>query len=451
MELLEIITLALVICGTCLIFLLLWKKSHTAGRLPPGPTPLPIIGNMLQLNPKDIPASLSKVRGFGSGAGHLQALSQTTVGRQSHLNLSWFSSWRHEALINQGDKFLGRGCFPIIDDIQKGYAQPFDPKFILACAPCNVICSILFNERFQYKNETFLFLMDLLNENFKEVNSHWIQTYNLWPTLIRYLPGKHRVFSKRLNDLKYFILEKVKEHQESWDPNNPRDFIDCFLSKMEQEKLNPESEFNLENLATCGTGLFSAGTETTSITLRFGLLLLLKHPEVEAKVHEEIDRVIGRNLSPSMKDRGKLPYTEATLHEIQRYITLLPSNMPHAVTQDTKFRQYVIPKGTTVLPSLSSILLDCKEFPNPERFDPGHFLDKNGCFKKTDYFVPFSLGKRACVGESLALMELFLFFTTILQNFSLEPLVDPKELDTKPIATGFINIPPPYELRLIPR
>uniref|UniRef100_A0A8C8ZK34 Cytochrome P450 n=1 Tax=Prolemur simus TaxID=1328070 RepID=A0A8C8ZK34_PROSS len=491
---LEIITLALVICGTCLIFLLLWKKSHTAGRLPPGPTPLPIIGNMLQLNPKDIPASLSKVRGFEYGPVYT-----VYFGPRPAVILHGYEVVK-EALINQGDKFLGRGCFPIIDDIQKGYgllfsngerweqmrrfslmtlrnfgmgkrsmeekvqeearclmeefrkteSQPFDPKFILACAPCNVICSILFNERFQYKNETFLFLMDLLNENFKEVNSHWIQTYNLWPTLIRYLPGKHRVFSKRLNDLKYFILEKVKEHQESWDPNNPRDFIDCFLSKMEQ-KNKPKSEFNLENLATCGTGLFSAGTETTSITLRFGLLLLLKHPEVEAKVHEEIDRVIGRNLSPSMKDRGKLPYTEATLHEIQRYITLLPSNMPHAVTQDTKFRQYVIPKGTTVLPSLSSILLDCKEFPNPERFDPGHFLDKNGCFKKTDYFVPFSLGKRACVGESLALMELFLFFTTILQNFSLEPLVDPKELDTKPIATGFINIPPPYELRLIPR
>uniref|UniRef100_A0A8C9DL95 Cytochrome P450 n=1 Tax=Prolemur simus TaxID=1328070 RepID=A0A8C9DL95_PROSS len=246
-----------------------------------------------------------------------------------------------EALINQGDKFLGRGCFPIIDDIQKGYG-------------------LLFSNGERWEQMRRFSLMTLRNFGM----------------------GKRS------------MEEKVQEE------------------------------------ARC---------------------LMEEFRKTESKVHEEIDRVIGRNLSPSMKDRGKLPYTEATLHEIQRYITLLPSNMPHAVTQDTKFRQYVIPKGTTVLPSLSSILLDCKEFPNPERFDPGHFLDKNGCFKKTDYFVPFSLGKRACVGESLALMELFLFFTTILQNFSLEPLVDPKELDTKPIATGFINIPPPYELRLIPR
>lgn len=63
-----------------------------------------------------------------------------------------------------------------------------------------------------------------------------------------------------------------------------------------------------------------------------------------AKVHEEIDRVIGRNQIPCMKDKMRLPYTEAVVHEIQRYIALLPSSLPHAVIRDTKFRQYVIPK-----------------------------------------------------------------------------------------------------------
>ncbi|XP_013361683.1 PREDICTED: cytochrome P450 2C23-like [Chinchilla lanigera] len=494
MELLGVTTLALVISVSCLILLFVWTKSHKAVRLPPGPAPLPVIGNMLQLNLKDVPASLSKL------AKEYGPVYTLYLGPRRTVVLCGYNVVK-EALINQGDEFLGRGHFPIIDEAQKGYGlifshgerwklmrrfslmtlrnfgmgkrsieervqqearclvkelrktegQPFDPTFALSCAPCNVICSILFNEHFQYKDEKFLTLMDLLNENFKQVNSRWCQMYNLWPILIKYLPGKHKEFSKRLYDVKNFILEKVKEHQESLDPDNPRDYIDCFLSKMEQEKDNPESEFELENLAVCGSNLFTAGTETTSITLRFGLLLLMKHPEVEAKVHEEIDRVIGRNQSPSMKDKMKLPYTEAVLHEIQRYITLFPSNLPHAVTRDTKFRQYVIPKGTTVLPLLSSVLMDCQEFPNPEKFDPGHFLDENGSFRKTDYFVPFSLGKRACVGESLARMQLFLFITSILQNFSLKSLVEPKEIDTKPITTGFVNIPPPYKLCLIPR
>ncbi|XP_070415477.1 cytochrome P450 2C23-like isoform X1 [Equus przewalskii] len=495
MELLGIsTTLPLVICVTCLVFLFVWKKSYGWGRLPPGPNPLPIIGNLMQLNLKNLPASLSKM------AKEYGPVYTLYFGPQLTVVLHGYEVVK-EALIDQADEFLGRGRFPIIEDNQKGHgilfsngetwkqmrrfslmtlrnfgmgkrsieervqeearclveelrkmeAQPFDPVFVFACAPCNVICSILFNERFHYKNETFLSLMYLLTENFKQISSPWNQIYNLWPTLIRHLPGEHKAFSKRLDGVKNFILEKVKAHQESLDPNNPRDYIDCFLSKMEQEKHKPESEFNLENLAVCGSNLFTAGTETTSSTLRWGLLLLMKHPEVEAKVHEEIDRVIGRNQSPCMKDKMRLPYTEAVLHEIQRYITLLPSDLPHAVTRDTKFRNYVIPKGTTVLPLLSSVLFDCKEFPNPEKFDPGHFLDKNGSFRKTEYFVPFSLGKRACAGEGLARMELFLFFTTILQNFCLKPLVEPKEIDTTPVVTGLLNIPPPYKLCLIPR
>lgn len=339
----------------------------------------------------------------------------------------------------------------LVEELKKTEAQPFDPTFILACAPCNVICSILFNERFQYKDQTFLTLMNLLNKNFREVNSIWCQMYNLWPKFMKYIPGKHKEFSKRLDDVKNFILEKVKEHQESLDPVNPRDYVDCFLSKVEEEKHNQKSEFDLENLAVCGSNLFTAGTETTSTTLRFGLLLLMKHPEVQDRVHEELDRVIGRHQPPSMADKVKLPYTDAMVHEIQRYITLLPSSLPHAVVRDTKFRHYVIPKGTAVFPLLSSILSDHKEFPNPEKFDPGHFLDKNGCFKKTDYFVPFSLGKRSCAGESLARMELFLFFTAILQKFSLKPLVEPRDLDIKPVVTGLINVPPPYKLCLVPR
>lgn len=494
MELSGITTIALVISVVCLTFLSVWTKRRTGGKLPPGPTPLPIVGNLLQLNLKDLPASFCKL------AKEYGPIYTLYLGPRPTVVLHGYDVVK-EALINQGDEFLGRGVLPVVEDSANGYgiifshgerwkvmrrftlmtlrnfgmgkrsleervqkeaqclvkelrkmeAQPFDPTFILGCAPCNVICSILFNEHFQYKDKTFLTLMNILNKNFYEINSLWCQMYNLWPKVMKYIPGKHQDFMRRVKDIKTFILEKVKEHQKTLDPANPRDYIDCFLSKQEEEKHNPESEFDLENLAICGSNLFVAGTETTSTTLRYGLLLLMKYPEVEAKVHEEIDRVIGRHRPPSMQDRMKLPYTDAVLHEIQRYIDLIPSSVPHSVIKDTKFRHYVIPKDTAVFPLLSSILSDHKEFANAEKFDPGHFLDKNGCFKKTDYFVPFSLGKRSCVGESLARMELFLFITTILQNFSLKSLVDPKELDIKPKTSGIFNIPPSYKLCLIPR
>ncbi|XP_058528018.1 cytochrome P450 2C30-like [Ochotona princeps] len=141
-----------------------------------------------------------------------------------------------------------------------------------------------------------------------------------------------------------------------------------------------------------------------------------------------------------------MPYMDTVIHEIQRYIDLIPNTLSLSVTQNIQFRGYHIPKGTEILPSLTSVLYDEKEFPNPEKFDPGHFLDASGNFKKSDYFMPFSTGKRACVGEGLALMELVLILTTILQHFTLKPLVDPKAIDPTPVDNGFISVPPSYEI-----
>ncbi|XP_045217170.2 cytochrome P450 2C3 isoform X2 [Macaca fascicularis] len=432
----------LVICLSCLILLSLWNRSYAKGKLPPGPTPLPVIGNILQLNTKNISKSISMLaKDYGPVLTVYFGMKPTVV-------LHGYEAIK-EALIDQGEVFSGRGSFPVAEKITQGFASPCDPTFLLGCVPCNVISSIIFQNRFDYRDQKFLTLMKYFNENFETVSSPWIQLYNAFPFL-RVLPGSHNVIFKNFALQRSFILEKVKEHQESLDINNPRDFIDYFLIRMEKEKHNKESEFTMDNLVATIWDMFSAGTETTSTTMRYGLLLLLKHPEISAKVREEIDHVVGKNRSVCMQDRSRMPYTDAVVHEIQRYIDLIPTSVPHAVTQDIRFREYLIPKGTTILTDLTSVLYDDKEFPNPEKFDPGHFLDESGNFKKSDYFMAFSAGKRICAGEGLARMELFLILTTILQNFTLKPLVDPKDIDTTPVHKGFGTIPPFYELCFIP-
>ncbi|XP_049711280.1 cytochrome P450 2C19-like isoform X2 [Elephas maximus indicus] len=428
------LVVVLVLCLSSLLLFSLWKQSYGKGKLPPGPTPLPIIGNILQLDMKDISNSMSN---FSKTYGPVFTL---YLGMKPTVVLHGYEAIK-EALIDQGEEFSGRGHFAVaertnkefgvvfsngkiwketrrfslmtlrnfgmgkrslenrvqeearclVEELRKTKALPCDPTFILACAPCNVICSIIFQNRFEYTDQHFLNLIGILNENTEILSTPWMQ-----------------------------------------------------------EKHNQQSEFITENLLATIADLFGAGTETTSTTLRYGLLLLLKHPEVTAKVQEEIDRVIGRHRSPCVQDRGSMPYTNAVIHEILRYIDLIPLSLPHAVTHDIKFRDYIIPKGMTILTSLSSVLYDKKEFSNPEMFDPGHFLDASGNFMKSDYFMAFSAGKRICLGEGLARMEIFLFLTTILQKFTLKSLVDPKHIDTTPVVNGFASLPPLYQLCFIP-
>nr|XP_060623081.1 cytochrome P450 2G1-like [Anolis sagrei ordinatus] len=280
--------------------------------------------------------------------------------------------------------------------------------------------------------------------------SLFVQFYDIYSNYLNYIPG---IYSKIYDcmDIKLFIAKRIKKNQETLDPNFPRDYIDCFLIQMEKEKDNPGSEFIMENLVASILSLIFGGTETGSSTFRYGFLLLMKYPEVQEKVHEEIDRVIGPNRVPNIEDRRQMPYTDAVIHEVQRYSDVIPMNVAHMVTRDTEFRGYHIPKGMMVLPLLSSVLHDPTMFKYPNAFNPENFLDEYGCFKMNDAFVPFSSGKRICLGESLARMELFLFFTTILQNFQLKSLVPPEDIDLTFQESGFANIPPFYQLSVIPR
>uniref|UniRef100_A0A8D2E3G1 unspecific monooxygenase n=1 Tax=Sciurus vulgaris TaxID=55149 RepID=A0A8D2E3G1_SCIVU len=476
LQVLGVWAVVLVISLSCLLLLSLWRQRSGRGKLPPGPMPLPILGNILQIDGKNISKSLTNVSKVYGPVFTLY------LGMRPTVVLHGYEAVK-EALIDHGEVFSGRGnsALPhlgvvftngnrwremrrfslmtlrnlgmgkrsiedriqeeagcLVEELRKTKSSPCDPTFILGCAPCNVISSIIFHSRFDYEDLHFLKFIQKLNENQEILSSAWIQVCNNFPVLMDYFPGSHKTFFKNVGDMKEYFLEKIKEHQEFLDMNSPRDIIDCFLIKMEEVALILVND------------LFAAGTETTSTTLRYGLLHLLKNPEVTEKVQEEIDHVIGRHRSPCMQDKSSMPYTEAVLHEIQRHIDLVPTSLPHTVNCDTKFRNYFIPKGTTIITSLTSVLHDSKEFPNPEKFDPGHFLDKNGKFKKSNYFMPFSTGKRACAGEGLARMELFLFLTTILQNFHLKSVVDPKDLDTTPVSKGLVSVPPAYQICFIP-
>ncbi|XP_062987362.1 cytochrome P450 2C31-like [Elgaria multicarinata webbii] len=488
-------SLFLLLCATCLFFFSSCRKKASGHeRLPPGPQPLPWLGNLLQLDTRNFPESVERLSQRYGPVFSLSLGSQRAVVLYGHEVTT-------EALLARGDDFGARGTTPILDktadgtgigfsngetwkklrqfavttlhNLEKGprslekliqeeagflverlrdtRGRPFDPTRFLSQTTTNILCSVAFGSRFDYEDEDFQRFVHLLEENAHLQSCTMTKLYNIFPAILDYFPGSHKKIFKNTNELKHFISRSAKMHQETLQPNNPRDFIDAFLIKMEQEKQNSWSVFDLQSLVRSTLDLFVAGAESTSLILKYALLVLMKYPEVEEKILQEIDHVIGRTQSPCMADLNKMPYTDAVVHEIHRSMALVPLNVPHAVTKDTFFRGYLIPKGTTIFPALKPSLYDSREFPNPQQFDPAHFLDEKGSLRKSEFFIPFSTGKRACVGKRLASMAIFVSLTSILQHFTLKPLVSPEDLDLSPAAGFLTTAPKPYQLSVASR
>ncbi|XP_054319718.2 cytochrome P450 2A13 [Pongo pygmaeus] len=489
-----LLLVTLLACLTVMVLMSVWQQRKSKGKLPPGPTPLPFIGNYLQLNTEQMYNSLMKI------SERYGPVFTIHLGPRRVVVLCGHDAVK-EALVDQAEEFSGRGEQATFNWLFKGYGVVFsngerakqlrrfsiatlrdfgvgkrgieeriqeeagfliealwgthganiDPTFFLSRTVSNVISSIVFGDRFDYEDKEFLSLLRMMLGSFQFTATSTGQLYEMFSSVMKHVPGPQQQAFKELQGLEDFIAKKVEHNQRTLDPNSPRDFIDSFLIRMQEEEKNPNTEFYLKNLVMTTLNLFFAGTETVSTTLRYGFLLLMKHPEVEAKVHEEINRVIGKNRQPKFEDRAKMPYTEAVIHEIQRCGDMLPMGVARRVNKDTKFRDFFLPKGTEVFPMLGSVLRDPRFFSNPQDFYPQHFLDEKGQFKKSDAFVPFSIGKRYCFGEGLARMELFLFFTTIMQNFRFKSPQSPKDIDVSPKHVGFATIPRNYTMSFLPR
>ncbi|XP_073404789.1 cytochrome P450 2B11-like [Dendrobates tinctorius] len=487
-------TTILLLVLLCLVWTIWIKGNAKDGlHLPPGPRPLPVIGNVLQIRPLKFLFSLKQ---FQEKYGPIFTI---YFGSRPTVVLCGYNAVK-EALIDNKDAFSGRGMMPVPDYVLKGYGiigsngdrwkqmrrfalttlrnfgmgkrsieeriqeeakflleefsktegKMFDPTFFLSCAASNIICSVLFGKRFSYKDERFLSLLKNITGTLRFMNSVWGLLFFYLNGLMQRIPGPHHNGIQHLFDLKAFIQEEVKESVNTLNPNATRHFIDCFLVKMQQEKQNPTSEFHNENLVGSALNLFFGGTETTSTTLRYGFLALLKYPEIQAKIQDEIYRVIG-DRQPSVEDRTNMPYTEAVICEFQRYSDLIPTGVPHSTTEDIIFRGYTIPKGTNVFPLLTTVLKDPEQFPKPMHFSPDRFLDEKGAVKKHAALMPFSAGRRICPGEALARMELFLFLTTLLQKFTLTTVVPTDNIDLTPVFSSAGHMPPSYKMSAIPR
>ncbi|XP_075384314.1 cytochrome P450 2W1 [Tenrec ecaudatus] len=457
---------------------------------PPGPRPWPLVGNLHLLDVRRLDRSLMEL------AERHGPVFTVHLGSQKTVVLAGFEAVR-AALVGTGPELAGRPPIPIFQLIQEGRGvffssgpgwraarqftvralhslgvgrapathralvelgqllvqlssyegRPF-PLPVLGWATSNVTFTLLFGQRFEYQDPLFVSLLHLIDEVMVHLGSPSLQMFNIFPRLGALL-GLHRPVLRKIQAVRGILKTLLRARRRHVLRGGPvQGYVDALI--MQGQGDAPLGPFSEADMLACTLDMVMAGTETTSATLQWAALLMGRYPNVQGRVQAELDQVLGDRL-PQPADQGALPYSNAVLHEVQRYITLLP-HVPRQATAPMRLGAYLLPKGTPVIPLLTSVLLDKGQWKTPDQFNPSHFLDTSGRFSKPAAFLPFSAGRRVCVGESLARTSLFVLFAGLLQRFRLQPApgIPPSALDTS-AAPAFTMRPRAQALCAVPR
>ncbi|XP_071521962.1 cytochrome P450 2L1-like isoform X2 [Panulirus ornatus] len=217
-----------------------------------------------------------------------------------------------------------------------------------------------------------------------------------------------------------FFFSEIEEHRATLDRDNPRDLIDGYLIEMDEKQVDPDVTCNDTDLSILILDLFLGGGESTKGILVWMSYYLATYPEVQRRMQEEVDEVLPKGTLATLEDRIRLPYTEAVLHEVLRKSSLVNLGVQHVAVRDTELGGYIIPKGLIISSAAETMHHNPHYWDRPDEFLPERWLDHEGKFtnSKKEGFLPFGVGKRSCLGESLARMELLIFSTALMQSLS---------------------------------
>ena len=472
--------LTLLILGLAVIFI--YKRIRSAldsvkGVPLPGPRPLPLLGNTFDVDTRKIYISFANMVKWYGPIFQVNILGQTSVVlNDGKLIRKAFSSESYGEVLNDrpdnayakylvydssdlvfgkpGKKtktmrkmflnalrFFGDGneqfehltdaiLKDFLKEIRETNENDFDLNQRIQKSFGNTTSSLMTG---QPAKEDDYKLIWQLNDNVKLFAEPAISLiYELVP-FIRFLPGKFGNIFRAAKEARDRLLERfyydVKNRfdQTQTGEGDAVGFVAGLLKLQREENIRENRDFITEtNIKALVVDSIFAATETTSSALINGLALLLEHKDVASTLQAEIDTVIGRGRLPTTSDKNNMPYTMATLFEIIRYTSHAPLLVPHRAMENCTLEGYFIPKHAIVFANVWFVHHDSKLWNDPWVFRPERFLDSDGQLLPPGHIymqnvLTFSIGQRSCLGEALGKSRMFLYMTSLLQSFDLEP------------------------------
>ncbi|EYC10642.1 hypothetical protein Y032_0054g2476 [Ancylostoma ceylanicum] len=293
----------------------------------------------------------------------------------------------------------------------------------------NIINRMLFTDRFEKDEERFFALkreLDKMMDNFTLLD----MLIDEWSVNLPLIKQRTEHLLKPLEEVLAFIRAQIEQRKKDIADGihviegEGGDFVDAFLVQMKKDQnSDAPSTFDEKWLEMSLLDLWAAGQETTMVTLNWAFTYLLLHPQVKSRVEEELLSITKGQRPLSITDRPNTPYYNATLSEIHRCAIIVPLNLWRDTSEDTVVGPYLIPKGTAITAQISAIMNDEVYFKNNDEFNPDRYFTGD---RVEQMVVPFGLGKRACPGESLAQAELYLMIANFLLRY--EVTADPEHM-----------------------
>lgn len=346
-----------------------------------------------------------------------------------------FSSLQYDMVNSVGSEELSV-FLTEIKKLPNGVPCNIKPVVLGACA--NMFTQYMCSTSFSYNDCDFKKVVRYFDEIFWEINQGYAVDFLPW--LLPMYTGHMKKISNWACEIRQFILSRIiDKHRLSLDLNGPpRDFTDALLMHLEEDpNMNWQHIiFELED--------FIGGHSAIGNLVMVTLASVVKHPEVAKRIQDEVDSVTGGKRLPNLFDKSAMPYTEATIWETLR--TASSPIVPHVATIDTEIDGFKINKGTMIFINNYELNLGAEYWDEPNEFKPERFLSSKGNVVKPAHFIPFSTGKRTCIGQKLVRCYSFVILATLLQNFDISTCDDLK------LQPGCVAVPPDcFKLLLTPR
>ncbi|XP_008788521.1 trans-cinnamate 4-monooxygenase-like [Phoenix dactylifera] len=450
-------------------------------RLPPGPLPVPVFGNWLQVGDDLNHRNLSALaRRFGDilllrmGQRNLVVVSSPSLAREVlHTQGVEFGSRTRNVVF---DIFTGKGqdmVFTVYGEhwrkMRRIMTVPFftnkvvqqyrtgwedeaarvvadvkaDPKAAtegivlrrrLQLMMYNNMYRIMFDRRFESEEDPLFLRLRALNGERSRLAQSFEYNYGdfipiLRPFLRGYLKICKEVKERRLQLFKDYFLEERKKLSSTKPADNAE--LKCAIDHiLDAEK---KGEINEDNVLYIVENINVAAIETTLWSIEWAIAELVNHPEIQQKLCKELDTVLGPGVQVTEPDTHKLPYLQAVIKETLRLRMAIPLLVPHMNLHDAKLGGYDIPAESKILVNAWLLANNPDHWKKPEEFRPERFLQEEAKVEANgnDFrYLPFGVGRRSCPGIILALPILGITIGRLVQNFELLPPPGQKQLDT---------------------